>query len=143
MAGTITGTATKISSPFLNRSEAIIVTLTCTADAVAHTYPATVVNTLPNVLSRNLVGLYLYDVQAYPGVVAPTDATDLTITNEAGIDLLGDKGTNLIDATSKTQTLVGPNGVYAPQLITGNITVTISNNLVDSAVVTLVLTFID
>jgi hypothetical protein len=143
MAGTITGTANRISSWFLNRNAAVVVTLTCTADSAAATYPATIINTLAGVSKYNLAGMYLYKVSAAPGGTAPTDATDLTITDVFGADLLGGKGTNLIDATTITETLVGPSGMYSPQLITGNITATISNNAVNSAVTTIVLTFVD
>ena len=141
MAGTITGVLTRMGvrqgSPQISK-----LVLTCTADSVAATYPATVVNPLAvdsNGYSYDIRGLKLYSVKAYPGTTAPTDATDLTITDEFGVDLLGGKGANLIDATSKTWVPAGPAGYAFPALITGNITVTITNNAVVSAVTTIIL----
>ena len=146
--GTITGLLTRIQTP-QGRPPICKLALTCTAgaagDANAHLFPATVINPLAVDANGNLFdirGLKLYSVKAYPGATAPTDATDLTITDEYGIDLLGTKGTNVINATSKTWTPVGPENYALPALITGNITVNITNNLVDSAITTLVLEFV-
>ena len=138
MAGTITGTLERIQTQ-MGRPQMVEIVLTCTADAAAATYPATVVNTLENISDWDLRGLKLYSVKAYPGAVAPTDGTDLTITDKYGVDLLGGKGENLIDATSKTWIPAGPEGYAFPALITGNITVNISNNAVKSAVTTIIL----
>jgi hypothetical protein len=84
-------------------------------------------------------GLKLYSVKGIPGDTPPTDATDLTITDEYGVDLLGGKGTDVIDETSKTWIPAGPANYTLPALITGNITATITNNSVNSATFTLVL----
>ena len=141
MAGTITGTLERIQTQ-MGRPQMVEIVLTCTADAAAATYPATVVNTLENISDWDLRGLKLYSVKAYPGAVAPTDGTDLTITDEYGVDLLGGKGENLIDATSKTWIPAGPEGYALPALITGDITVNISNNAVNSAITTIILEFV-
>lgn len=139
--GTITGVLTRIGvrqgSPQISK-----LVLTCTGDASNGSYPATVLNPLAvdsNGSSYDIRGLKLYSVKAYPGGTAPTDATDATITDEFGIDLLGGKGANLIDATSKTWIPAGPANYAFPALITGNITLTITNNSVNSAVTTIVL----
>ena len=141
MAGTITGVLTRIGvrqgSPQISK-----LVITCTVDASHESYPATVLNPLAvdsNGSSYDIRGLKLYSVKAYPGGTAPTDATDATITDEFGIDLLGGKGANLIDATSKTWIPAGPANYAFPALITGNITLTITNNSVNSAVTTIVL----
>jgi hypothetical protein len=146
--GTITGLLTRIQTP-QGRPPICKLALTCTAgaagDANAHLFPATVINPLAvdsNGTLFDIRGLKLYSVKAIPGGTAPTDATDLTITDEYGVDLLGGKGTDLVDATSKTWIPAGPVGYAFPALITGNITVNITNNLVDSAVTTLVLEFV-
>jgi hypothetical protein len=136
--GTITGAITRIQTQ-QGRPQIVTVVLTCTASADNASYPATVVNTLENISTWDLRGLKLYSVKAIPGDTAPTDATDLTITDEYGVDLLGGKGADLIDATSKTWIPAGPSNFALPALITGNITVTITNNLVKSAVTTIVL----
>jgi hypothetical protein len=138
MAGTITGTLERIQTQ-MGRPQMVEIVLTCTADAAAATYPATVVNTLENVSDYDLRGLKLYSVKAIPGDTPPKDGTDLTITDEYGVDLLGGKGENLIDATSKTWCPAGPSNYALPALITGNFTVNITNNDVISAVTTIVL----
>lgn len=143
--GTISGVLKRIGTK-QGRPSMCVLTLTCTAgaagDANAHLFPATVINPLAvdsNGTLFDIRGLKLYSVKAYPGATAPTDATDLTITDEYGVDLLGTKGTDLIDATSKTWVPAGPPSYVLPALITGNITVNITNNSVDSAVTTLVI----
>lgn len=144
MAGTITGVLARMPVKTGRPTVAKLV-LTCTADADAATYPATVINPLAvtsDGRTFDLRGLKLYSVKAYPGETAPTDATDLTVTDEFGVDLIGGRGTNLIDATDKTWTPAGPASYNFPALVTGNITVTITNNSVKSAVVTLVLEFV-
>jgi hypothetical protein len=141
MAGTITGVLSRIGvrqgSPQICK-----LVLTCTGDAATGSYPATILNPLAVDIDGSLFdirGLKIYSVKAYPGGTAPTDATDATITDEYGIDLLGGKGTDLVDATSKTWIMAGPVDSYMPPLITGNITLTITNNSVASAVTTIIL----
>ena len=143
--GTITGLLTRIQTQ-QGRPKMLELVLTCTAgaagDANAHLFPATVINPLAidaNGNSFDIRGLKLYSVKSYPGATAPTDATDLTITDKFGVDLLGGKGADAIDATSKTWIPFGPADYALPALITGDITVNITNNLVDSAIATLVL----
>jgi len=125
------------------RPSMAVLELTCTAEDGA--FPATIINPLAVDSVGSLFdirGLKLYSVKAIPGTTAPTDATDLTITDEYGIDLLGGKGTDLIGATSKTWIPIGPAGYALPALITGNVTVTITGNLIASAVITIVLEFV-
>lgn len=143
--GTITGLLKRIGVQ-QGRPSMAVLELTCTAgaagDGSAGLFPATVINPLAVDSDGSLFdirGMKLYSVKAYPGSTAPTDATDATITDAYGIDLLGGKGTNLIDATSKTWIMAGPPDSYMPALITGNITLTITNNSVASAVTTIIL----
>lgn len=129
------------------RPSMAVLELTCTAGTAgeAGAFPATIINPLAVDSVGSLFdirGLKLYSVKAIPGTTAPTDATDLTITDEYGIDLLGGKGTDLIGATSKTWIPIGPAGYALPALITGNVTVTITGNLIASAVITIVLEFV-
>ena len=141
MAGTITGTLERIQTQ-MGRPQIVEIVLTCTASADNASFPATVVNTLSGISTWDLRGLKLYSVKAAPGAVAPTDESDLTITDKYGVDLLGGKGINLIDATSKTWCPAGPEGYALPALITGDITVNISNNAVNSAITTIILEFV-
>jgi len=137
MAGTITGVLNRIQTQ-QGRPKIAEVVLTCTAHTDG-TYPATVVNTLAGLAGFDIRGFKLYSVKSIPGTTPPTVASDLTILDKHGVDLLGGKGTDFIDATDKKWALVGPVGYNAPALITGDITVNIANNSVNSAIVTLVL----
>jgi hypothetical protein len=145
--GTITGLLKRINVK-QGRPSMAVLELTCTAgaagDANAGLFPATVINPLAIDSAGSLFdirGMKLYSVKAIPGDTAPTDASDLTITDPYNVDLLGGKGENLIDATSKNWIPAGPPNFALPALITGNITVNITNNSVSSAVTTLVLEF--
>ena len=140
--GTITGVLTRVPTT-LDQPKVAVLVLTCTAgtDGDAGTYPATVMNALAKDSNSNLFdirGMKIYSVKAYPGTTAPTDATDLTLTDEYGIDLLGGKGADLIDATTKTFIPSGPGAFAQPALITGNVTINITNNSVASAVTTII-----
>lgn len=143
--GTITGVLTRIQTK-QGRPQICKLVLTCTAgaagDANAGLFPATVINPLAVDSAGSLFdirGLKIYSVKAYPGATAPTDATDVTITDEYSVDLLGGKGTDLVDATSKTWIPAGPANYAFAALITGNITVNITNNSVASAVTTIII----
>jgi len=143
--GTITGVLMRIQTK-QGRPSMAVLRLTCTAgaagDANAHLFPATIINPLAvdaDGVLFDIRGLKIYSVKAFPGDPAPTDATDVTITDQYNVDLLGGKGADLIDSSSKTWIPVGPSTFALPALITGDITVNITNNEVDSAVTTLVL----
>jgi hypothetical protein len=143
VAGTVTGTISRIALPYSSDIKFIKVTLTCTGGTAgdAGTIPATVINTLTNVVSYRLTGTSLRLVQVYPGGVTPTDASDMTITMD-GVDILGGRGTNLIDATSYTSCAPGTIGAVGDVPITGNMTLNVSNNSVASSVFTIILTFV-
>ncbi len=139
MPGTITGTIERFEVG--GRPSAKII-LTCTADADAASYPATVINTLENIAKYDIRGMFLSEVKTIPGSTGPTDDTDFTITDEYGVDILGSRGTNAIDNATKNHIVAGVASNYQPALITGNLTLTITNNSVKSAVVTIVLNLI-
>jgi hypothetical protein len=141
MAGTITGTFTRIMTQ-QGRPQIAEMVLTCKGDASNGSFPQVVINDLACVSGLyDLRGLKLYSVKSYPGTIPPTDESDLEILDKYGIDLLGGKGLNLIDATSKTWVPVGPSSFALPALITGDITVSITNNSVNKADVTIALEF--
>lgn len=134
-AGTITGTIERINTS--KSKPLVIITLTCTADASAHTYPATVINTLSGISGYDLRGLKIYSIVTVPGTTGPTDDSDLTITDRYGIDMLAGAGANIIDNATSNRVVANPD--TAAVIITGNLTVNITNNIVDSAVTTIVL----
>jgi hypothetical protein len=142
MAGTIIATTRgikKVGSPY--KYDMIEVRLLCTCEAAAATFTSVVLNTLSGVVGYDLVGYKLYSVKAFPGSTGPTDATDLTITDVDGVDLLGARGTNLIMEATKTSCCAGSASSEMPMPITGPITINISNNAVNAAVINLKLLF--
>jgi hypothetical protein len=139
MAGTITGVLSRIQTQ-QGRPQMAKLVLTCTGDASDGSFPATVLNGLQS--SFLLEGLQLYSIKVIPGTTAATDASDITITDEYGVDLLGGKGTNLISSTLKKWALFGPSGYSVSALITGDTTINISNNAVNSATLTIILELI-
>ena len=134
-AGTITGTIERINTS--KSKPLVIITLTCTADASAHTYPATVINTSSGISAYDLRGLKLYSIVTVPGTTGPTDNSDLTITDRYGIDTLAGAGANIIDNATSNRVVANPD--TAAVIITGDLTVNITSNIVDSAVTTIVL----
>ena len=136
MAGTVVGTFTRVRTN-VGRPKAAKLELLCTADAALATYPSTIINDLAALKSLwDLRGMMLKSLMAIPSaVVAPTDKVNITIKNEYGVDLLGGAGTQFIPAAGSAWT----KGTLYPVLITGDITMALTDNLVNSAVITLVL----
>lgn len=126
----------------------VIVTLTCTADATAGTFPSTTIpltgsypsGTILN--AYNLTGYILYEVGRKPGTTAPTANYTTTITDTRGfaIDqaLLGSGSATAAQLTSMSPT-TAPFPVYP--VVRGALTVAITGNLVNSAQITLDLIF--
>lgn len=81
---------------------------------------------------------FLYTVETWPGSPSPTDATDLTLSDAVtGEDLLGGNGTDGIDATSPLTLFCyspGMDTIYTPP-IKGNLTIGVTNNSVNSAII--------
>ena len=114
--------------------DALMITETCTAHT-DNSLSATVSTTTLNLLK----GKYLYNLYTYPGATAPTDASDLVINMTVGAggtwDILDGTGTNMIDATS---TLGFGDAIPFYEIITGALTVVVTNNAVASAITSLV-----
>ena len=115
-----------------------IITLTCTADESDGSFPAT------DIAIGDADGFYLYEIRTAPGATAPTDATDLTLTNSNGLDVLGGAGTDKIDATSSLRFFPkNTDGEYAfPAITETPLTLTITNNSVNAAVFTIEIVFV-
>ena len=136
----IAAESNRISDP-----ETVIVTVTCTADASAATFPAVTIPLLgfypTNYLNTyNLYGYILYQVDRTPGSTAPTASYTTVITDNRGfpvdLALLTTNGS----AAAAQMTLINSAAVGYP-VIRGPLTVQISANLVNSAVITLDLVF--
>ena len=135
MAGTITGSITRIQTD-QDRPKVAKVVLTCTAGSADHLFPSTVLNTLILAEGFNIKGMKLHSVRAIPDAVTPpTNGTSVTIKDEYGVDLMDGAGDVFIPDAGVAWT----NLEFLPALITGNLTVAITGNLVNSAGITLVL----
>lgn len=142
-AGTCTQSVTTTTQNISNRvpdAETVIVTLTCTADASAHTYPAVTIplygyyptNTILN--AYNLTGYLLYFVGRTPGATQPTANYTVTITDAKGYAL--DQG---LLTTNGSASAAQMTTIYSP--VRSALTVQISANSVNSAQITLDLIF--
>ena len=72
-------------------------------------------------------GRYLYRVVTNPGTTAPTDNYDITVDDADGLDMCGGDCANRDTANTEKVQLV----LFEPVL--GNVTITVSNNSVNSA----------
>jgi len=120
-----------------------IVRLTCTASAS----DGSMAYTLTSTDMAKLAGYYLYTVTVYPtpGGTAPTDLSDLAITDDRGVVILSatSNGANIVDATSSYQILPertsqeGTSDFYQKIHYDKELTVAITNSIVNSANVTI------
>ena len=127
----------------------VIVTLTCTADAAAGTFPSTTVplygsypsGSLLNVY--NLTGYILYAVGRTPGTTQPTANYTTTITDAQGFALDRALLTTNGSASAAQMTTMTPATAPYPvyPTVRSALTVAISANSVDSAQITLDLIF--
>jgi hypothetical protein len=143
-------TTTQNISSRVPDAETVIVTLVCTADASAHTYPAATIpltGTSPSgslLNAYNLTGYILYAVGRTPGATAPTANYTTTITDYRGYAMDNALLTTNGSATAAQWTWISPaTAPYPvfPVVRPGPITVQISANSVNSAVITLDLIF--
>jgi len=119
-----------------------VVTYTCTADVSAHTFPSTVISGTATA-SKLLWGWYLYSVETLSGATQITNSSSYTIKDASGFDLMGTKGASAISnsTTVGVKTFAFPaSGGFSPTV--GPLTLAITGNSVDSAVVTVELTFV-
>jgi hypothetical protein len=143
MAGTIVAQAKKIKrAGSALPCDMIEVHLLCSCEAAAATFTSRVLQSLAGMAGFDIMGFYLYHVKVWPGATAPTDASDLTLTDQDGVDLLGARGTDLIDETSLTSCCAGSTNTEMPMPITGPITINISNNAVNAAIINIKLLFV-
>ena len=103
---------------------------TCTADAAAATWPAITTQ-------WQIVGL-VFAAETNPGATAPTDNYDITVVNSNGIDIFGGALANRDTSTSE-RTMPILNSLYGAVPSDGQLTINITNNAVNSAIVVLTL----
>lgn len=126
-------------------AETVIVTLKCTGDASTGSYPATTVPLVsPGPLNAyNLTGYILYAVGRTPGTTQPTASYTTTIKDAQGFALdqalLTTNGSAAAAQLTAMTSATAPYPVYFP--VRSALTVQISANSVNSAVITLDLIF--
>lgn len=142
-AGTVTQSLSAITNAPIR-----ILTFTAVGSADDGSIPDTATSAA---ITTALTGYYLYTVTANPGATAP-DAADVFLLDAAGEDLLGsvdggttaNKGANLIHATLTKTTM--PYTHYLSQhyfpLISGAVTLRVSNQATVSATYTITLVFV-
>jgi cyclophilin family peptidyl-prolyl cis-trans isomerase len=121
MAGTISESLTCDVAPVK------VVTFTCTADSSDGSYPATTVST-------NIKGRLLQIVTDPSGDTAPQDNYDITITESGGADMLLGVAANR-DTANTEVAIVESNGAHSVVAETDSLTLNITNNNVNSAII--------
>jgi len=93
---------------------------------------------ITGLLHGDLDGWRIETVETEPdGGTAPTDGTDLTITDARGVDILDGNGTDLVDATTAEGTYCAIDGQPYAWPVSGTLTFATANNAVASAIFTL------
>lgn len=123
----------------------VIVTLTCTADASAGTYPSTTVplsGSYPTSLlnTYNLTGYLLYQVKRNPGTTQPTANYTVTVKDADGFALDLGLLTSNGSATAAQLTAI-TNSTNGPPVVESALTVAITGNAVNSANIRIDLVF--
>jgi len=120
MPGTITQSHAKLGNVG-------VLTLTCTADAAAATYPTAVLESFEG---------RLLALETNPGATGPTDNYDIAITDDDGLDVLQGVGQNRDITNTEIAAIVyaaTADHPYVDESMT--LTIAITNNAVNSAVV--------
>jgi len=111
--------------------------ITCTFDDD----PGTAVDTIPAAIMRQLDDMYLYTIVTKPGSTAPTDQSDMAITDCNSVTILSasNNGQDVIDATSTVGPFYAENGAgdnFYPKIHEWCAwTVTVTNQEVDTGAI--------
>lgn len=128
------GTCTQALDLYPNQKRAELI-FVCTADASDHTFPATQISTA---IYNKIAGWHVEMAETVPSAVtAPTALYDIELNNTYGTDIMGGSIHDR-SATVKEQAYPFVGTVYSPRPIRGTETLKISNNLVNSAIVTVI-----
>ena len=112
-----------------------ILTISWVADSSNATIPDLVINAT----MYGVQGWYLYSAKTDPGSTAPTDNYDIVI-NVDGFDICG--GVLANRDTTNTEMALVVTAAHGFPIVTGDMTVSISGNSVNSATGVIVLTFV-
>jgi len=131
------GAVCTFSDPVYYGQLKCVISVTCTADDTNHLFPDTAWDS--DLIEDLQDGdWYLTSFKTFPGATPPTDATDLSLEDSDGLNVLGASGTDALDATSTLEKFVeNSDSVTRPWPILNGVTQKITNNSVDSAIVTI------
>ena len=115
----------------------LTMTVTCTADSGTAAF-VTTGGAVLTPATLNISGWYLESVETNPGTIGPTNLYDITILNSNGYDVAGALLTNRSISNTEKVYLAG----VGQPIFHDTWTITITNNLVNSAVVVLTLTYV-
>ena len=135
-AGTVTITSSTIQ--VLAQPTRKVITLSWQCEAGAATIP----NTTIGAETYGIKGWYFYSGETNPGVTAPTTLYDITILDADGADLAGGVLMNRSATVTEGPTAIGLGSTGHPPMVRGDLTFTLSNNSVNAALGTCILTFI-
>lgn len=122
--GNVLAVGTAIQSDVAIYDNVRVLTFICIADASANTYPVTT--------SKESIDGYVFLVITNPGSPSPTASYDITLTDADGIDVMGGELANRHASDSEQAVpLIGE--IYGTRFVNGKITITITNNSVNSA----------
>lgn len=126
-AGTVTQTLDKY--PNINMQ---VLTFSWVGDAANGTVPSTATSTA---ITTKIAGWYVYSIETNPGSPAPTAAYDIVITNAEELDIAG--GTLMNRHGINTERIIPKidtaNAIFGSVLIDSALTLTITNQSVNSA----------
>jgi len=103
-AGTCTETDWEVVKDYRGNKVGTVLTILCTHHT-DNSLSAPLASNGDESAMQKLSGQYIYKIKYIPSSPAPTDETDLIITDSDGLSLLGANGTNFIDETTKQETL--------------------------------------
>ena len=113
-------------------------TFTCVGDVSDGSIPDTAINAANLAL---LSGTYLSAVIINPGTPNPTPASDVTLKDQYGFDVLGGQGTNALGATASKAILPMFAGYLQCHPLTGTLTLSVGNQSVSLAQFNIVCVF--
>ena len=140
MAGTAYA-ADSVTGPTKIHNDMYIVTMSLTASG--GTFSSLAINNDNTNAMTLLTGYWLSHVKVIPGATGPTDNSDLTLTVN-GVDILGGNGANIVDNATNGYCVPFGSNTDAQYPMSGSddvLTANITNNLVATASVTLILVF--
>lgn len=119
----------------LEKTQRKIITISWTGDSAGGSMPAITVGAS----TYGITGWYLYTAETNPGSTAPTDNYDIVINDADGVDVAGGLLANR--HTTTTQLVNIGTSAYGYPLIRGDLSVAITNNIVNSATGTIIMVF--